>query len=329
MDLLKSLGHAAQAVQSRAGKIAGGAERGASQVVTSTFSKDTYEKAKDVTLAVGNAAERVGQGVVHIPGAVSTWPRVASAIVTGQRTELPGEMPAYVKLDARALAAAKAAGSGKTADQPYLVSDPKTGSPSEPVTMTVTATKDELVRALERQGWVQNDARTPKNYVRQGLAVLTHYDRVSNAPVSKQYLNGKLEDMAFSKNCDYNLSRDHMRIYQQGTDPVTNKPVWAIASSRDVAATMTVNKPDTHGSPLPWKWDVKAPGFGHETDPNDDGERDLIMQDLLDSGMVKDFQAVTGKPVGDAWKRQPDGRMAAGSHLTDGTVYQVALGDPT
>jgi hypothetical protein len=289
------------------------------------WTQDSFEVGKDFAAGIRQGADRVGTAVVHVPGELDTWSRLYQAAKTGQRTLLPGQMPAYPTLEPGALAIAIAAGKGQQVAQPYLQDNAQHRGSSEPVTLLLTSSRQDLEQALKQQGWTQNHARTPLNYIRQGLSVLTRYNRVSDGPVSKQYLNGKLEDLAFSKNCDYNLSRDHMRVYRQGTDAGSGLPVWAIAATRDVAATVTLKEPKRNGL-LPWNWTWRAPSFGHNTDPNVDGERDLIMHDLLATGQVKEWQAVDGKPTGPAWKRQKDGSVQVGSYTSDGKVYRVKLG---
>jgi hypothetical protein len=315
MDLINDLKHTARGVERRVANVA------TSRPVAAVggYVQDSFESST-------REAHNVAKAVVGLPAAFDTWKRLGHAAATGERTLLPGHLPAYDLPDPKVLEAARAAGAGKRVEQPFLQDDAAGNGANEPVTLYVTGSKDDLVRALKRQGWTQNHARSLKNYARQFLAVLTHYDRVSDGPVSKMYLYGHTEDMAFSKNVDYNLGRDHMRLYKKGVDPVTGQDVWAIAATRDVAASVTLKRPERHGI-LPWNWDWKAPGFGHETDQRIDNERDLIMHDLLASGQVADFQAVDGvRKKGVQNEKQPDGSWITNGYPTDGKVYQVTLG---
>jgi hypothetical protein len=72
--------------------------------------------------------------------------------------------------------------------------------------------------------------------------------------------------------------------------------------------------------------DFHAPRLGHRTDVAIDRERDLIMHDLLASGLVKTWAAVEGARNGMAEKTLPDGQVQLGKRVTDGLVYEVALG---
>jgi hypothetical protein len=66
--------------------------------------------------------------------------------------------------------------------------------------------------------------------------------------------------------------------------------------------------------------DVKVPRFnkGHRVDINSDPERDMIMADLLKSG-VKDWHVTQGE------LSAVDRKAIAGHHTTHGKVYTVAL----
>lgn len=272
--------------------------------------------------AVGEAADAgrtVANVVKHVPDTVDTWKGLAHAARTGERTRLPGEMPAYVPLPAAAKAGAVARGQGRTLPQGFLENAKAGGSKHEPVTLMVTGSKQQLAAALRKSGWVEAAPSTPGNYIKQALAVITRFDRVTEGPVSNMYLDGKLPDLVFSKNSDFNLARDHMRVYQVGPDR------WAIAATRDTAATVTLPHPEKTGK-LPWDLKFKTPGFGHETDPDLDGERDLIMNDLLASGLTQDWAAVNAtRPADRKVGRAPDGRLTVDKYTTDGRIYDVKL----
>lgn len=314
-----------------AARKAAGAGRSAVKAVEATASapvatvgRDVLSLGREALGEAGDVARSVGNAVKHVPDAIPTWKRIAHAARTGERTLLPGHMPAYPKLDAAALDAASARGAGRTREMGFIRGEKTGGKAHEPVNLVVTGSRDHLVRALRSQGWIENDDNAAINYVKQGLAVLTRYDRVTEGPVSSMYLDGKLPALAMSKNSDYNLARDHMRVYHLGTDPATGKDRWGIAATRDTAATVTLEKPEREGF-WPWQWKMETPRFGHETDHDLDGERDLIMHDLLGSKQVADWAAVRGTAPGAKIAKAEDGRYHLNQYVTDGRVYEVAL----
>lgn len=257
-----------------------------------------------------------------------TWRLLGQAIRSGEKTYLPGQLPSYPTLDPSLKARALEAGRGRTIAQPLLASDRAGTHVHDPVNLVIRGSRESVARALESQGWVQASKTTWLSGLQMAFAVLFHTHDDPNAPMSDQYLDGKVADLSFNKNSDYAIGRDHLRVYHRGQDPVTGEDLWAIAAIRDYAVTLRLKRPDTHGSPWPWKWDWHAPSFFHSPDENIDGERDLVMEDLVKSGMVKDWAAVDGQlPPGQRKQRTGTNQyMLIDRYPTDGKVYEVTLG---
>lgn len=259
---------------------------------------------------------------------LSTWKLLAHALLSGQNVAVPGALPPFPTLDPTALAAARQAGQGRTVRQLQLASDPAGTRLHDPVNLELRGSEAEVVQALQSQGWSLAASRSPWNFIRMGLSVLFHLGHDPHGPVSAQYLNGHAEALAFNKNGDYNRGRDHLRIYPLGHDPQTGEPVWGVAAVRDDALSITLPHPDTHGKLWPWQWTWRAPTLSHKSDNNVDGERNLVMQDLLRSGHVRRWAAVDGEPADPTAKRPlGNGRYMLGNRYnTDGQVYVVTLG---
>lgn len=289
------------------------------------FAKDVASFTREAGYDVRNTARGAYHRVKELPHLWETWKLVGQAAKSGERTLLPGRMPAYPKLDPALLAQAKAAGQGRTLPQGFLSDD--NGGKHEPVNFVIRGSQDDLFRALKSQGWVKAKDASAGTMIKVGLGVLFRTSKETGAPVSNMYLNGKKPDFAFNKNSDYNMGRDHMRVYHQGKDPQTGEDVWAVASTRDNAISLTVKRPIKNDSPFPWKWTWQAPGFGHQTDHAIDGERDLIMHDLLKSGLVRDWAAVNAQVPSDIRKvRKADGTFEVSKYTTDSQIYELRLG---
>jgi hypothetical protein len=238
---------------------------------------------------------------------------------------MPGNLPSYEPLDPQAQASAVQAGLGRTLPQASTTGDPAGHERAEPVNFIVHGSREALTRSLTSQGWVQAGKRSVWNYVRQGFSALFFAGKDTAGPVSEQYLNGKGEDMAFNKNSDYNLARDHMRVFYQGKD-AQGQDVWAIACSRDTAVSLELPHPQ-HTGRWPWQLNFQAPSIGHDTDKALDGERNQIMADMLASGQVKHWASVAGvRDAGAPEQRLPDGTYQLGPYTTDGRVFEVNLG---
>lgn len=256
------------------------------------------------------------------PGFFQAWASLFGGLFSGRTVLLPGVARPYPAPTAQERQAAEARGQGRNVRQDFLAGDSAGLHKEEPVNLVVTGSLADLTRALEATGWVAADSRTPWNFIKAAASALFRLGHYAEAPVSAQFLNGQAEVVAFNKQSDHNLSRDHMRVYRQGTDPVSGQPIWAIAATRDTA--LEVAFPRT--GPRPWQWQL--PAVGHAVDKAIDRERDLIMRDLLTSGLVTDWASVKGqRPAGLEGTLLPSGDLSVHKYRTDGQVYEVRLGN--
>lgn len=266
-----------------------------------------------------DAVEVEADGQAHALGATakSTWQELLSALLTGDRTLLPGVLPAYPTLPAADLAAAAARGAGQTLEH-ACISNGTPGKFSEPVGLVVHGTPAAFKAALGGQDWVEANDRSPWNFVKMAGSVITRLWNEEAAPVSAMYLDGKLPLYALNKNSNFVIARDHLRVYQGAGDRLD------VAATRDVAATVTFHHPQA-GTSI-FKPKLQLPSFGHQTDDDCDRERDLVMQDLLASGQVVSWRIVAGQLTSLATvKPQADGSLLVGHYHTDGQVYEVWL----
>jgi hypothetical protein len=285
--------------------------------------------AKDVAEGTYNTAKYLADNPPNLGQLKRTTLTIGKAIVTGEEQVMVGKMPAYDRPAPDQLAAAVKRGEGRQLAQSFITGS-SAKSINEPVSVVVKGSKEDLVKALESTGWRKAPGRDLGSYAAMGAKVLLGTEKDTNGPMSPQHLHGKQETMAFNKNDDYNAGRDHMRIYHTGKDPKTGEDTWEIAATRDLTAKVTVPHPDIDlnlfdGDGLDVK--LKSPNFTHTIDKEIDGERDLIMHDLLASGLVKDWASVEGKRTGVAEQKLPDGRFKVDNDLTtDGRLYEVSLG---
>lgn len=274
----------------------------------------------------GDGSRRLSVASVDA-SALSTWKSLITAAKTGQRTLLSGQLPPYPALDAAVLAAAVARGKGHSVPQPCLHDAPGGSRPFEPVTLVVHGARADVEAVLAHRGWIQADPRSTWSYLKMAGSVVTRLWNERSAPVSAMYIDGKSELFAMNKNSDYVLSRDHMRVYPASVDESADGPAWQIAATRDLAASVTIHHPSRAAGS--WHPTFQKPSFGHESDRDTDGERDLIMSDLLASGRVADWRVDTGLPPTEPGIHvSPDGTVTFGSHQTDGHVYEVWLSSP-
>jgi len=159
--------------------------------------------------------------------------------------------------------------------EPGLASRPMvtrtgTGIPGDALNVGLVGGKEDVFRALEAAGWFPADPVT----FRTSIAIIGSVvlDRAyQEAPVSPLYFEGKKEQFAFEKPDGKSADRrHHVRFWlalEKGTD---GRPVWLGAVTYD-----------------------RGVGFSHYTGqvthhigPDIDAERDLLMRDLTEAGMI-------------------------------------------
>jgi len=219
------------------------------------------------------------------------------------------KLPPYPTISPAEKAKALSRSRGLTHAQSVITDD--TDEKHEPVNLFVAGTRAELKQALEAQGWEMADELDSESGFKTVFTVfnkLTSLSKLVNfnyesSPVSDMFLDGKRHEMAFNKNNRHDMARDHLRLWPSAQKDATGRPIWAIAATRDTA--MHIHLKDKRG--------------GHETDPAIDGERDLIMSDLLASGRVRDWQVAKAEPT------PADEAHIARKYRTDGNLYVVDL----
>ncbi len=250
------------------------------------------------------AQKALGEAKDAARTAKDTLKDAASGLVP-DRVILNPAMPPYTPLPATERVAAEQRSVGKTYPQRAIQN--ADGKSHEPITLVVSGSREALVEALTKAGWTQADpvdvisgAKTALTTVSKALPGPKYdYEAV---PMADMVMDGRPNELAFNKNSDHGITRDHMRIFRTDQVDAHGNPVWEIAATRDIALGIAPKDPNT--------W--------HEIDKNLDPERDMVMADLLGTGQVKDWHVAKGTP-------KPEDAAAIAKYQTDGKVYLVAL----
>src|SRR6185436_9356507 len=152
------------------------------------------------------------------------------------------------------------------------------GIPGDPINVGLVGDKVDVLCALHGAEWYPADPITLRTSVEIiGSVVL---DRpYHDAPVSPLYYQGKKEQLAFEKPDGKSADRrHHVRLWQvleKGTD---GRPVWlgSITFDRGVGLSHDTGQ------------------VTHHIGPDIDAERDLLMHDLREAGMVEAFFQISG-----------------------------------
>ncbi|WP_213775402.1 LssY C-terminal domain-containing protein [Bradyrhizobium sp. dw_78] len=180
-----------------------------------------------------------------------------------------------------------------------MVTQTGSGIPGDALNVGLVGSEQDVLRAMEAAGWFPADPVTFRTSIEIiGSVVL---DRpYTDAPVSPLYYQGKKEKLAFEKPDGKSADRrHHVRLWLVLEKGMDGRPVWLGAATYD-----------------------RGVGFSHYTGqvthhiaPNIDAERDLLMRDLSNAGMVDALFQISG--VGPTLF----GRNGGGdSYYTDGEI---------
>jgi hypothetical protein len=170
-------------------------------------------------------------------------------------------------------------------------------TPGDPLNVVFVADGPMLALALARQGWHVTEAVTLGSGWRTVSSSLFG-SRYRYGPVSALYFFGRRQDLAVQKaRSDVDL-RNHMRL---GRAPVNcdGTPVWVAQISRDIGVRLTTKTITTH-----------------KIDPDVDGARWYLMQDIFYSQSLHRFAFAKG--AGAATPENPRVNFTGDPYWTDG-----------
>ena len=159
-----------------------------------------------------------------------------------------------------------------------MVTRTGTGIPGDALNVGLVGSRDDILRAMDAAGWFPADPVTLRTSIEiVGSVVL---DRPYHAaPVSPLYYQGKKEQLAFEKPDGRSADRrHHVRLWQVLDKGTTGRPVWlgAVTFDRGVGLSHYTGQ------------------VTHHIGPDIDAERDLLMRDLREAGMVDALFQISG-----------------------------------
>lgn len=159
-----------------------------------------------------------------------------------------------------------------------MVTRTANGIPGDALNVGLVGSKDDVLRAMHAAGWFPADPITLRSSIEIVGSVV--FDRpYHDAPVSPLYYEGKKEELAFEKPDGKSADRrHHVRFWQVLNEGTDGRPVWlgSITFDRGVGLSHDTGE------------------VTHHIAPNIDAERDLLMQDLREAGMVQNLFQVSG-----------------------------------
>jgi hypothetical protein len=159
-----------------------------------------------------------------------------------------------------------------------MVTRTSTGIPGDALNVGLVGSEEDVLRAMQAAGWFPADPVTLRSSIEiVGSVVLDRPYR--DAPVSPLFYEGKKEQLAFEKPDGRSADRrHHVRLWlvlQAGTD---GRPVWLGAATYDRGVGLS----------------HYTAQITHHIGPDIDAERDLLMRDLSEAGMVDALFQISG-----------------------------------
>ena len=179
-------------------------------------------------------------------------------------------------------------------------------TPGDPVNIAFEGSKDTIIAAFQKAGWVKADPLSVDHDAHLAEAAL-HHGKYPAAPVSNLYLFGRSEDFAVEHERGSVSSRDHARFWDtKRQDRNTHLEIWIGDCSRDIGIKIVHKNHHV--------------GTTHRIDGNLDAERALIVSEMQGTGRVSTVVMEPGMgPTKDAVNGGGD-RMS-----TDGKVALIVL----
>jgi hypothetical protein len=159
-----------------------------------------------------------------------------------------------------------------------MVTRTGSGIPGDALNVGLVGSKEDVLRAMHAADWFPADPITLRTSIEIiGSVVL---DRpYHDAPVSPLYYEGKKEQLAFEKPDGRSADkRHHVRFWLVLDKGADGRPVWlgSVTFDRRVGLSHDTGQ------------------VTHHIGPNIDAERDLLMRDLREAGMVQNFFQISG-----------------------------------
>lgn len=151
-----------------------------------------------------------------------------------------------------------------------LVTRTPQGIAGDPINVGLVGSKAEIVHAFGTAKWDTADAVTLKTAVEIGESVLFDHP-YPDAPVSRLLFEGRPQDLAFEKPVGNSADqRHHVRLWQTSDTGEDGRPLWLGSASFDRGVGIS--------------HDTGA--ITHHIGPDVDAERNLLIADLSDAGML-------------------------------------------
>lgn len=220
----------------------------------------TYDPYTDMGLIVYRAVTVLPEPEIYLPPSTDLRLRFTRPLYVANQPELPHvsfQMDEYERGDVEALM-----------DEVPSRTQTRYGKDADLVNLLFVGSREQLEGAFAAAGWQQGDPNSKNAFLHEFTAFLT-LSNYPTMPVSRQYLNSKLQDFTWQKSFDSYGKREHVRIWGE-PQTVEGQESWLAAYTRETSATLS----------------IKYHKFIHHIDRNLDEGVNMLVRDLTLSGCV-------------------------------------------
>lgn len=254
----------------------------------------TYNPYSDVGLLVYRAVTVLPEPEIYLPPSTDLRLRLARALFVGNQPALPNpslEIDEYERADVESLV-----------DKVSIRTQTRYGKDADLINLAFVGTPEQLQGAFAAAGWQQADPNSKNAFLREFGAFLT-YTSYPTMPISRQFLNSKVQDYTWQKSFDSYGKREHLRVWGE-PQTILGRQAWLGAYTRETSAALS----------------LKYHKFIHHIDRHLDEGVNMLVRDLTLSGCVDSVRLMPRPNVPQLMVNSTGDEMH-----TDGTLTVVHL----
>jgi hypothetical protein len=221
----------------------------------------TYNPYSDAGLMIYRAVTVLPEPEIYLPPSTDLRLRLTQPLFVGDQPEVPRvstEMDVFELADVESLA-----------DESPVRTRTHGGKDADIVNVAFVGSAEQLQDAFAAAGWQQSDANSMNAFLHEFAAFLTFSNYPTN-PISRQYLDSRVQDFAWEKSFDSYSKREHARVWRE-PQLVLGQPAWLAAYTRETSATLS----------------VKYHKFIHHIESDLDNGVTMLVRDLTFAGCVE------------------------------------------
>lgn len=181
------------------------------------------------------------------------------------------------------------------------------GQKVDPVNIIFIGTESGIKRAFEKCGWHEAHPNTPVHLL-YGLITAIFNKPYKKGPFTPFFISVGTQDLNFQKSTqiDSYRQRHHIRIWRTKHEIKKGNRIWVGAASFDVSLRL----------------DFRPPFLHHHIDPELDKERDMIVDELVNTGHSLSGSHQMNKPI---LKNHKKHNAFGAPYYTDGIAKVVEI----